>query len=213
MTAGAIQIANDGRCCKVTSRRQGLVTLAATNVPQFLTTDKSIYFQKLWLYPASALAGGLLTVNAQQIFVGDNGQKYAAGTVTTLAVEPLLANANDAQPLTAVATATAHGFASGDTVTIIGAFDGAFNGTWAVTKIDANHFSYSLNSVPVNANGTGAATTYAGWQNVTSLAAPDLLNPTDLPLKYELPLGQSQPLASILMLGTSGDGLYYRLWA
>lgn len=38
---------------------------------------------------------------------------------------------------------------------------------------------------------------------------PDVLNPTDLPLKYEVPLGQKMRLAQVLVSGTVGDGVMF----
>ena len=55
---------------------------------------------------------------------------------------------------TAVATSTAHGFADASSVDISGATPNTFNGTYNITRIDANTFSYTLSSAEGNASGT-----------------------------------------------------------
>ena len=55
---------------------------------------------------------------------------------------------------TATATSTAHGFTTGSNVTIGGATPGAFNGSYSVTVVDADHFTYPLGSAQTTASGT-----------------------------------------------------------
>lgn len=55
---------------------------------------------------------------------------------------------------TALATSTAHGFTNGQTLTISGATPAAFNGTFTITYVDADHFSYTLSSPQLAASGT-----------------------------------------------------------
>jgi Tfp pilus tip-associated adhesin PilY1 len=66
----------------------------------------------------------LLTVTAQ----GD-----ATGSVTV-----------KKRSTTATVRAVLHGFNDGDSVAIAGASPGAFNGTWTITVVDANNFTYDL---------------------------------------------------------------------
>lgn len=59
---------------------------------------------------------------------------------------------------TATATLPNHGYTSGDTVTIVGASQAAYNGTFTVTVTDANTFSYTMGSNPgASATGTISA--------------------------------------------------------
>lgn len=59
----------------------------------------------------------------------------------------------------AYATAAAHGFVTGDTVTIAGATPAAYNGSHSVTVVDADHFTYSLAAVlPEDVTKHGTAT-------------------------------------------------------
>ena len=55
---------------------------------------------------------------------------------------------------TARATAITHGFANGSSVQILGATPAAFNGTFTITLVDANTFTYTLPSAQGDASGT-----------------------------------------------------------
>lgn len=62
---------------------------------------------------------------------------------------------------TATATKTAHGFADGDPVLIAGANQAGYNGTFNITYVDANTFTYTVDSATVSpATGTVTATGY-----------------------------------------------------
>ena len=205
---GAKQIANDGRFAVQTKRIEGFFTLPNTNV-NALTTDLSVYFQKLWIYPGASATNGIINVNAQKIYVGNTAQQIAAVTVT-LAIK---ASSTDNAQLLVTANALNHGYNTGDQVRISGASDGAYNATFTVTKVDANNFTFMLTSAPLSLAPTGTIVA-AGLQTVPAAnnVLPDVLNPTDLPLKYELPLGQKQQLASVLLAGATNDGVFYRIW-
>src|SRR5205807_2028884 len=58
---------------------------------------------------------------------------------------------------TATVTLTAHGYSVGDLITITGASQGAYNGTFTVTGVTANTFTYTMEDDP-GANATGAPT-------------------------------------------------------
>jgi hypothetical protein len=56
---------------------------------------------------------------------------------------------------TATATCSAHGFKAGDSVTISGAFQGAYNGTFTITGVTTNTFNYTVSGTPTTpATGT-----------------------------------------------------------
>lgn len=62
---------------------------------------------------------------------------------------------------TATATKTAHGFSDGDPVTIAGANQSGYNGIQNITYVDANTFTYPVDSATVSpATGTVTATGY-----------------------------------------------------
>ena len=66
-----------------------------------------------------------------------------------------------ASGLTATATQSSHGFADGDPVTIGGASQGAYNGTFAISLVDANTYTYPVTSSPVSpATGTITSVAY-----------------------------------------------------
>jgi hypothetical protein len=73
---------------------------------------------------------------------------------------------------TAQAYSVNHGFATGDSVTISGATPTAFNGTFTVTVIDANDFTYTLASPEGDASGA----IYASAGAASSTARTNLIN-------------------------------------
>src|SRR5260221_578055 len=58
---------------------------------------------------------------------------------------------------TALATSALHGFATNDIVVISGASPATYNGSYAITVIDVNNFSYTLPSSPAGNTATMAA--------------------------------------------------------
>ncbi len=73
---------------------------------------------------------------------------------------------------TAQATSLGHGFSSGQSVTIANATPSAYNGTYTITVLDANTFTYALSSgQSVSATGLITATSTV-TNNVTSITHP-----------------------------------------
>src|SRR6185369_16943680 len=62
---------------------------------------------------------------------------------------------------TARATSAGHGFSTGDTVTIAGASPSAYNGTFSITVIDGNTFTYNTGSAQTT-DATGTITAVKG---------------------------------------------------
>jgi len=205
----ATQIANDSKAAVQTQRVEGFLRLAATTVTA-LTADGTVYFQKLWIYPGATASAGVINANAAVVHVGNTANQIARVSLTSLGVT---ANTTDAPSTLVTAVAAGHGFVSGNVVRISGCTDGSYNGEHTVTVVDANTFTYQLADPPalLAAGGTPVA---AGLQPVATASAvlPDALQPTDLPLKYELPLGQKQALSSILVKGAINDGVFWRVW-
>ncbi len=125
--------------------------------------------------PASAKAYATLTGHGystnDQILIagavpaGYNGIKTItvvdANSFTYSLSSALGANTNNSTPVTAskksttaIATSTAHGFTTGTQVDIAGATPAAFNGTFTITALDTNRFSYTLPSAEGDATGT-----------------------------------------------------------
>jgi hypothetical protein len=207
MGQNAIAIANDSKYAVQTKRIEGFLVLSDTNITP-LTTDPSVYFQKLWIYPGASATAGVITPNAGNVYVGNTGCQIVSKSVTQLQIKAV---STDKQTLLVTATSVAHGFNTGDVVRISGASDNAYNREWPITKVDADNFTFMLTDVPTTGAPSGTITA-AGLQAVTDHVLPDLLLPTDLPLKYELPLGAKQQLASILVKGAANDGVFYRIW-
>lgn len=71
------------------------------------------------------------------------------------------------QTTLARATSPAHGFSTGDSVTIAGASPAAFNGTFTVTVTDPNNFTYTIGSPQGDATGTIVASGTASAQRTS----------------------------------------------
>lgn len=86
------------------------------------------------------------------------------------------------------------------TATLIRA-DAYFQKLWLYAGKAAVAGILTANGAAINLGKSGmAATQYL----------PDVLNPGDSPLGYELPVGQKMHLGQILIKGTAGDGVYYQ---
>lgn len=209
---GGKEIINGGKFATNVTRISAFVLLSAANTVQALTTDPTIFFQKLWIYPGATATNNKINANAGTVYVGDQCLVPVNITLTSLSIN---ASTTERNLLLVTANKTAHGFVTGTLVTIAGASPIEYNGTWRATRVDANNFTFEIISQPVFLEGgiTGTITATglvpaAGTAYVT----PDALAPTDLPLKYELPLGMKQQLSSVLVQGAQNDGVYYRIW-
>ncbi|WP_341902950.1 PilC/PilY family type IV pilus protein [Polaromonas sp. YR568] len=67
---------------------------------------------------------------------------------------------------TATVTLPGHGFTSGQSVTISGATQAQYNGTFTVTPINVNSFSYTLTEGPVSPAGGGTAKVGSTTRNI-----------------------------------------------
>jgi len=56
---------------------------------------------------------------------------------------------------TARVTASAHGFSTGNTITVTGSSEPLFNGSFPITKVDANTFTYTVSGSAVTATNAG----------------------------------------------------------
>ncbi|MBF0437720.1 MAG: hypothetical protein HQL93_01225 [Magnetococcales bacterium] len=108
------------------------------------------------------------------ITVLDNDHfKYSLASSPLTAATGTLIAAN--QSLTAQATAISHGFANGSSITIAGATPTDFNGTFTITKIDDNSFTYTLLTTP-QGTATGTITAEEGGVGVTNTARDNLID-------------------------------------
>lgn len=73
---------------------------------------------------------------------------------------------------TATATFTAHGFSTGNNVTILGVTDNKYNGTFKITVVDANIFTYTVTGKP----NTPATTT----TDILCYLSPSAINITSI---------------------------------
>lgn len=81
-----------------------------------------------------------------QFTAGNNGDPVTVSAISA---------SGSAPDITATVTATAHGFLTGDRITIVGAAQGAYNGTFVITKVDADSFTYPISrGSPAAATGT-----------------------------------------------------------
>lgn len=84
-----------------------------------------------------------------QFTAGDNGDPVTVSSLTSNGTAP---------SITATVTATAHGFSTGDRITIVGAAQDAYNGTFTIAKVDADSFTYRIVSGTPATPATGAIT-------------------------------------------------------
>lgn len=105
-----------------------------------------------------------LVLNDNQTWPSDL-RRYSAGIIRFTAggngssvSVTALTSAGTAPSITATVTATAHGFSTGDRVTIAGAAQDAYNGTFVVTVTDANTFTYAVVSGTPATPATGTIT-------------------------------------------------------
>ncbi len=109
-----------------------------------------------------------------------NGSFLIAST-TTDTFKYTMTSSSTLAGTTAQATSAGHGFSSGQSVTISGALPSAYNGTFTVTVLDANTFTYALpsgQSVSAVPNPTIQATATV-TNNVTSITHPTTGNSTN----------------------------------
>jgi len=98
----------------------------------------------------------------QYTMTGTPGTSPATGVITAHASYTQLATA----------TAAGHGLATGATVTIAGASPAAYNGTFVVTVLDANTFTFWMSTDPLsNGSGSSVTCTPANY-NVATATAP-----------------------------------------
>lgn len=193
---GAFNIRNEVKAMREVASAEGIYVIQNNGATEFLTSDPNLFFQKLWLYPGKATVDGVLTANGANIRLGKSGVTDAV-TVATIEAEGVRATVTTVDP---------HGFRVGQNITIAGATPANFNGTFQVTAVISSlKFEYRMTSAPgVNASTAGAFT-------ATGLKVlPDVLTPTDLPICYELPLGQKMALSQIIIQGFAGDGVFYQ---
>jgi len=104
-----------------------------------------------------------ITNNRFVILGGPSGNQTATGGSATV-------TSGTTTSTTAQATVTAHGFVSGQAVTITGASPVWFNGTYNITVTDADNFRYTMTTAAGNATGTISATGITTTATATTAA-------------------------------------------
>lgn len=111
-----------------------------------------------------------------------NPRTPLAGALTPVStVGTSVSSASWSSNVAVITTASAHGRASNQQVTISGVTPTGYNGTYAIEVIDATHIAYSLASNPGSYTSGGSVTINAGIKNVQS-------SDTMLPYSGTLPL-------------------------
>lgn len=110
---------------------------------------------------------------------------------------------------TATATVAAHGYASGDAVTISGAAQSEYNGTFAISNVTTNTFDYSVSGTPATP-ATGSPLAHRSDYlciGVTSFTYGDPGNGTSAAAgsgRFKINFGATQVAATVL--GTRSTG-------
>jgi hypothetical protein len=97
----------------------------------------------------------LKTTNITIVYDFNNGLWYQWSYLTIQSTNSVTTLTSSG--VTATATATNHGYSDGDPVLIAGATPSGYNGTWNITKVDANTFTYMLDSA-LSSPATGTIT-------------------------------------------------------
>lgn len=100
-------------------------------------------------YPPTSPAGSFTAS------IAGSPQSLAGGAITRVGAQ-------------ATVNLTGHGFVTGQMVTMAGATQSAYNGTFAITKINDNSFSYAVVEGPVSPAGSGTAKVLANTKNIES---------------------------------------------
>lgn len=103
---------------------------------------------------AGAAPGGYNGVKTITVVDANNFTYPLSGPLGANTGSPVTASKGS---ITARAASTAHGFANGSSVQILGATPIAFNGIFTITVVDANNFTYTLGSVQGDASGAVTA--------------------------------------------------------
>jgi hypothetical protein len=92
------------------------------------------------------------------VMIYDGTQWFYVATTTTAPAISTIARTSPSATAT-VTTATAHGLITGNRVTISGASESTFNGTFVITKTGANTFTYTSTGTSTVTSVTGSYTT------------------------------------------------------
>ena len=111
--------------------------------------------------PAAHNGTWSIAVTGPNTFTYSTGSALAAPT-TPGTVRPVVAKA--------YATVTAHGYATGAQIVIAGATPTAYNGTFTITVVDSNNFTYSPTSTPAGVNTGTSVTSSISSTTATAVA-------------------------------------------
>lgn len=195
---GSIAIRNEPKAMMEAPPIEFLFMCEEDDTPERVTNDFTLYFQKAFIYPASAVGTGatlgVLTPNINPILVGKSSLD-GTGSLTSLVAKGSIA----------IATKANHGFRAGMSVLLTGSVPSEYDKLRPVFNVTQHTFQYQLDADP-----GGPATTLPTVARMRFL--PDLLTPTDLPIVYELPLGLKMKLSDIIARGKANDGLLIQAW-
>ena len=192
---GAIALRNDGTFSAPVNAKEGIYVIAADNTIESICADPAIYFQKLWLYPLKAVdtTSGQLTANGGNVTLGKSGNAAAQNLTSLVGVGTLV-----------TATLAGHGYENGMMVTIAGASEVGYNGSFRIQNVDRDTFQYVRATAVTDGKQTGSLTVRR------TRFLPDLLAPTDiLGMAYVLPEGMKMRLSDVIISGAATDGVFY----
>ncbi len=142
---------------------QGQRRFQVVRVPQYTSVSFAASFGTLTATPWNGTTGGVLVMDVRDTLTMANDTLRTVSSVT---------RTNNVATAT---TSAAHGYASGDVVTIEGANEAPYNGTYAITVTGASTFTYAIYSTPGNtvaypaAAATGTITAYRTGINVSGV--------------------------------------------
>lgn len=132
--------------------------------PQSATNSKTLAPVIIWQPSA-----GTSAVSGTPIIISGKPGQFVKFTISSFTGPGAKTISNvQVTASTAVITATAHGFTSGDTVTVAAVTNTAVNGTFVLTSVTTNTFTYAFIGTVANASDTGTATDVSGISGVVS---------------------------------------------
>ena len=142
-----------------TASTSTLATVTATVPSHGFSTGDSVIVEGA--APAGFNGTWTIVVTGTNTFTYSTGSALAAPT-TPGTVRPVVAKA--------YATVAAHGYVTGDQIVIAGATPAAYNGTFTITTVDSNNFTYSPTSTPGGANTSLSVTSSIRSTTATAVA-------------------------------------------
>lgn len=193
--------------------------LDAVLLEMFMDTAENSYLERWGTYvgitrkPASQSEGpvtfsGTLTstIPTNTILQSSNGNQYETQSEVSIALHVLSVSITRAGNTATVTTASDHNYGSGMSVTIFGAVQTEYNGTFTITVTDTDEFQYTVSGSPATpATGTIFSSSNTAFTEVKSLDFGEEVNAEGGSiLKLTNPIAGVNTNATVQYVGLAG---------